>query len=66
MTLNRERLAISGTEDLMLIVCHPDAGSADADKPALLASVVLPTTGAQGDEQRHLRPASPPHRSGPS
>ncbi|QQQ77601.1 helix-turn-helix domain-containing protein [Saccharothrix sp. 6-C] len=43
LTLNRERLAIAGTDGLMLVVCHPDAGSADADKLALLASSDLPT-----------------------
>jgi hypothetical protein len=45
MTLNRERLGISGTEDLMLVVYHPDAGSGDADKLALLASAALPAGG---------------------
>jgi transcriptional regulator with XRE-family HTH domain len=44
MTLNRERLAISGAEGLMLVVYHPDAGSSDADKLALLASATLPVT----------------------
>jgi transcriptional regulator with XRE-family HTH domain len=44
MTLNRERLGISGTEGLMLVVYHPEAGSGDADKLALLASAVLPTS----------------------
>jgi transcriptional regulator with XRE-family HTH domain len=44
MTLNRERLAINGTDGLMLVVYHPDAGSADADKLALLTSAALPTT----------------------
>jgi transcriptional regulator with XRE-family HTH domain len=43
MTLNRERLAIGGT-DLQLVVFHPDAGSVDADKLALLASAALPST----------------------
>lgn len=43
LTLNRDRLAISGTRDLMLVVYHPDAGSRDADKLALLASSDLPT-----------------------
>jgi transcriptional regulator with XRE-family HTH domain len=38
LTLNRERLGISGTEGLMLVVYHPDAGSADAEKLARLAS----------------------------
>jgi hypothetical protein len=44
MTLNRERQAISGAEGLMLVVYHPDAGSSDADKLALLASAALPTS----------------------
>ncbi|MEV4349537.1 helix-turn-helix transcriptional regulator [Actinoplanes sp. NPDC049596] len=42
LTLNRERLAIAGTEHLMMVVLHPDAGSADAEKLALLASAGLP------------------------
>lgn len=42
MTLNRERLAIDGADGLMLIVYHPDSGSADADKLALLLSAALP------------------------
>jgi transcriptional regulator with XRE-family HTH domain len=46
MTLNRERLTINGTDDLMLVVFHPDAGSGDAEKLALLASAALPTSGA--------------------
>lgn len=44
LTLNRERLEISGAEGLMLVVYHPDAGSSDADKLALLASADLPTS----------------------
>jgi transcriptional regulator with XRE-family HTH domain len=47
LTLNRERLAIDGTDDLSLIVYHPDAGSSDAEKLALLASA-LPAPGAVG------------------
>ena len=43
LTLNRERLAIAGAQDLMLVVYHPDAGSRDAEKLALLASASLPT-----------------------
>ena len=45
LTLNRERLGIGGTDSLMLVVYHPDAGSSDADKLALLASADLPTSG---------------------
>jgi transcriptional regulator with XRE-family HTH domain len=38
LTLNRERMSVAGADGLMLVVFHPDAGSADADKLALLAS----------------------------
>jgi len=41
LTLNRERLSIDGAGDLSLVVLHADAGSADADKLALLASAAL-------------------------
>ncbi|MFJ3406596.1 helix-turn-helix domain-containing protein [Promicromonospora sp. NPDC090134] len=37
LTVNRERLGIGGAEHLMLVVYHPDTGSADADKLARLA-----------------------------
>jgi transcriptional regulator with XRE-family HTH domain len=40
LTLNRERLGIAGTGALMLVVFHPDAGSSDAEKLALLASAI--------------------------
>lgn len=53
LTLNRERLTINGTDDLMLVVYHPDAGSSDADKLALLASAGLPTRSA-GSEARSV------------
>ncbi|ADB34244.1 transcriptional regulator, XRE family [Kribbella flavida DSM 17836] len=43
LTLNRERLSIDGADGLNLVVYHPDAGSTDADKLALLASARLPT-----------------------
>jgi transcriptional regulator with XRE-family HTH domain len=46
LTLNRERLAIDGADDLNLVVYHPDAGSGDADKLALLAPADLPAAGA--------------------
>jgi transcriptional regulator with XRE-family HTH domain len=41
LTLNRERMNIDGTDSLMLVVFHPDAGSSDAEKLALLASAQL-------------------------
>jgi transcriptional regulator with XRE-family HTH domain len=53
MTLNRERLAINGAEGLMLVVYHPDAGSGDADKLALLASAALPTSEPEHEIRRH-------------
>lgn len=43
LTLNRERLTINGTDSLMLVVYHPDAGSSDAEKLAILGSAALPT-----------------------
>ncbi|SMH50940.1 Helix-turn-helix domain-containing protein [Rathayibacter oskolensis] len=51
MLFNRERLEIAGTDGLMLVVYHPDAGSSDADKFALLASAGLPTA----DSAREVR-----------
>ncbi len=44
LTLNRERLSIDGTDGLHLVVFHPDPGSQDADKLALLASAAMPTS----------------------
>jgi transcriptional regulator with XRE-family HTH domain len=52
LTVNRERLGIAGTDGLMLVVLHPDAGSADADKLALLASVGMPTSTAKRTTER--------------
>jgi transcriptional regulator with XRE-family HTH domain len=43
LTLNRERLSITGTEGLMLVIYHADPGSGDAEKLALLGSAGLPT-----------------------
>jgi transcriptional regulator with XRE-family HTH domain len=64
LTLNRERLAINGAEGLMLVVYHPDAGSSDADKLALLVSAALPTSDPEHatstcDDRDHRRPAAP-------
>jgi transcriptional regulator with XRE-family HTH domain len=46
--LNREKLNISGTEGQMLVIYHPDAGSDNADKLALLASAMLTPATPQG------------------
>ncbi|MCZ4511235.1 helix-turn-helix transcriptional regulator [Streptomyces sp. ActVer] len=40
LRLNRERLAIGGTAGQMLVVHHPDPGTDNADKLALLASAI--------------------------
>ena len=49
LTLNRERLSISGTDGLMLVIYHADAGSSDAEKLSLLSSV-----GAPARDARHV------------
>ncbi|MGS2640658.1 MmyB family transcriptional regulator [Streptosporangium sp. LJ11] len=55
LTLNRERLGIGGTEGLMLVVYHPEAGSSDAEKLALLASAGLPTSDENKSSGRPAR-----------
>lgn len=52
LTLNRERLAVSGTDGLTLVVYSADARSADAEKLALLASASLPASSAADREPR--------------
>jgi len=54
MVLNRERLSLGGTEGIMLVVFHPDAGSADADKLTLLASAAMPTRDAASELRNQL------------
>jgi len=53
LILNRERLTVGGTDSLMLVVYHPDAGSSNAEKLALLASVGLPTSGSSDRVRRN-------------
>jgi transcriptional regulator with XRE-family HTH domain len=55
LTLNRERLTVAGTDSLMLVVFHPDAGSDSAEKLALLASASLATstTATRSPSVRH-------------
>ncbi|SEQ28229.1 helix-turn-helix transcriptional regulator [Lentzea albida] len=40
ITLNREKYLVAGTDGIMLVVYHPDAGSEHAEKLALLGSVL--------------------------
>ncbi|GAA1653790.1 helix-turn-helix domain-containing protein [Actinoplanes couchii] len=39
LVLNREKLLVSGTDGIMLVIYHPDAGSDAAEKLTLLASI---------------------------
>jgi transcriptional regulator with XRE-family HTH domain len=41
LRLNREKLSIGGTAGQMLVIYHPDPGTDNADKLALLASAML-------------------------
>lgn len=43
MTLHRERLAVTGSEGLVLVIFHAEPGSVDADKLALLDATPGPT-----------------------
>lgn len=45
LTLNRERLEIGGTDGITLVIFHPEQGTDDAGKLALLASAHLPAAG---------------------
>jgi transcriptional regulator with XRE-family HTH domain len=40
LSLDREKLAIGGTDGMMLVIFHPEPGSESAEKLALLASAV--------------------------
>ena len=42
--LNREKLLVGGTDGIMLVVYHPDVGTDDAGKLALLGSAMLTPT----------------------
>ncbi|WP_112133242.1 helix-turn-helix domain-containing protein [Glycomyces dulcitolivorans] len=55
LVLNRERLAIGGAEGLHLVVYHPDAGTSDAERLALLASAA--TSPAKASTAAVLSPA---------
>ena len=49
LRLNREKLHIGGTDGIVLVVYHPDSGTGDAEKLALLGSAIL-TPAARDDE----------------
>jgi transcriptional regulator with XRE-family HTH domain len=46
--LNREKLLIGGTDGIMLVIYHPDAGTDSADKLALLGSAMLTPVAPHG------------------
>ena len=48
LRLNREKLFIGGTEGMMLVVYHPDPGTDNADKLALLASATQTPAAPRG------------------
>lgn len=65
LTLNRSRLAISGTDGLVLMILHPDPGTADEEKLELLASVDLPAHDSALDLARaQARPQAPASSAG--
>lgn len=47
LRLNREKLLVAGTDGIMLVVYHPDAGSDAAEKVGLLGSAALSTAEPQ-------------------
>ncbi|UYG15924.1 hypothetical protein BRM3_09775 [Brachybacterium huguangmaarense] len=58
LVLHREKLLITDTDGMMLVIYHPDAGSADAEKLGLLASATLPVRPAS-EARRPTRPEPP-------
>lgn len=56
LVLNREKLLITGTDGMMLVVYHADSGSEDAEKLALLASVALPVAAPRSQQVRPSKP----------
>jgi transcriptional regulator with XRE-family HTH domain len=51
MRLHRERLAISGTDGITLVIYHPEAGSPDAEKLALLGSSAFTPADSSSDDE---------------
>ncbi len=50
LTLNREKLAIAGTDGQLLTIYHPEPGTDGADRFALLASFALPVHERSGQD----------------
>ena len=52
LTLHRERLAVSGTDGLTLVIYHAEPGTPDAEKLGLLSMSALDTVGGTGPNRR--------------
>lgn len=57
LRLNREKLTIGGMDGIMLVVYHPDPGTAAAEKLALLAAATptpaTPDGTTANEQERH-------------
>lgn len=51
LTLNREKLAINGTDGQLLVLYHAESGTSSGDKLALLASLSRPAAAARAHDQ---------------
>ena len=51
--LDREKLAVSGTDGIMLVAYHAQPGSETADRLRLLGSIALPTA-SQADRNTSI------------
>ncbi|GAA0420907.1 transcriptional regulator [Acrocarpospora corrugata] len=49
--LDREKLGVSGTDGIMLVIYHPEPGTDSAEKLALLASAAVTPTPSRGNTQ---------------
>ncbi|MEV8371648.1 helix-turn-helix transcriptional regulator [Kribbella sp. NPDC056861] len=56
LILNREKLIVSGAENLVIAVYHPDPDTEAADKLALLGSAALPAADLSRRDREHPAP----------
>ncbi|MCU1479342.1 MAG: family transcriptional regulator [Subtercola sp.] len=62
LTLHRERLSISGTDGMTLVLYHPEPGTTDAERLALLASSSLEAAAGTGPDRRPSIRSQTDHR----
>jgi hypothetical protein len=61
LSLHREKLLISGTDGILLVLYHPEPGTGDAEKLAMLASVTAtPAAGPSVKDASMQRTAERP------